>query len=99
MLLSQHVRHLSKICHSMKVHRTDGVEEWVHLQPLIIGDLKYSVQSSNHDGWLKCDGSQLLVNDYLELYNIIGNIYGGNNYVFYLPDLKICFIKLNLIVR
>jgi len=38
--------------------------------------------------WLKCDGSELLVNDYLSLYNIIGNIYGGTNYIFNLPNLK-----------
>jgi microcystin-dependent protein len=38
--------------------------------------------------WLKCDGSQLLVTNYLDLYNVIGNIYGGNNMFFNLPDLK-----------
>ena len=36
--------------------------------------------------WLKCDGSQLLISDYTELYNVIGNIYGGNNLIFNLPD-------------
>ena len=40
------------------------------------------------DNWLKCDGSQLLISDYFNLYKIIGNLYGGNNYVFNLPDLK-----------
>jgi len=40
------------------------------------------------NNWLKCDGSQLLVNDYFNLYSIIGNTYGGNNYLFNLPDLK-----------
>ena len=40
------------------------------------------------NNWLKCDGSQLLVNDYFSLYNIISNIYGGNDYIFNLPDLK-----------
>lgn len=48
------------------------------------------IYSSNiiPDNWLKCDGSLLLVNDYLKLYNIIGNLYGGNNYLFNLPDFK-----------
>jgi len=36
--------------------------------------------------WLKCDGSQLLISDYTELYNVIGNIYGGNQLIFNLPD-------------
>jgi microcystin-dependent protein len=40
------------------------------------------------NNWLNCDGSQLLVNDYFDLYNVISNIYGGDNYVFNLPDLK-----------
>ena len=40
------------------------------------------------NNWLKCDGSQLLVNDYFNLYTIIGNLYGGNNHIFNLPDLK-----------
>lgn len=39
------------------------------------------------NNWLKCDGSQLLVNDYFSLYTIIGNIYGGDNYLFNLPNL------------
>ena len=53
-----------------------------------IGTIMINAGNIIPNNWLKCDGSQLLVNDYLELYNIIGNIYGGNNYVFYLPDLK-----------
>ena len=40
------------------------------------------------NSWLKCDGSQLLVSDYFNLYNVISNIYGGDNYIFNLPDLK-----------
>jgi microcystin-dependent protein len=48
------------------------------------------IYSSNiiPNNWLKCDGSQLLVNDYSNLYAIIGNLYGGDNYLFNLPDLK-----------
>jgi microcystin-dependent protein len=38
--------------------------------------------------WLKCDGLQLLVNDYIDLYNIIGNLYGGDTFNFNLPDLR-----------
>lgn len=40
------------------------------------------------NNWLKCDGSELYVNSYNDLYKIIGNLYGGNNYIFNLPDLK-----------
>lgn len=42
------------------------------------------------DGWLICDGSQVLKSIYSDLYNIIGNTYGNAsdlNY-FVLPNLK-----------
>lgn len=37
-----------------------------------VGDLKYSLYSSNHDGWLRCDGSQYSITTYKNLYNVIG---------------------------
>jgi len=40
------------------------------------------------NNWLNCDGSELLVINYFSLYEAIGNLYGGNNYIFNLPDLK-----------
>lgn len=39
-------------------------------------------------GWAICDGRQLPVNQYAALYSLIGNIYGGNNVNFNLPDLR-----------
>src|SRR5574343_1245826 len=38
-------------------------------------------------GWKLCDGSALRVDDYPELYSIIGNNYGGDNTIFSLPHL------------
>jgi len=38
--------------------------------------------------WIKCDGSTILINDYYDLYNVIGLIYGGDNQSFNLPDLQ-----------
>ena len=37
-----------------------------------VGDLKYSIYSPNHDGWLRCDGTQYKQTDYPELYKLIG---------------------------
>ena len=37
-----------------------------------IGDLKYSLYNSSHDGWLKCDGTVLKIDDFRRLYNVIG---------------------------
>jgi microcystin-dependent protein len=41
-------------------------------------------------GWLFCDGSEVLKNNYSDLYNIIGNSYGvaSDSEYFVLPNLK-----------
>ena len=36
-----------------------------------VGDLKYSLYSTNHDGWLRCDGRQYKIDDYQQLYDVI----------------------------
>ena len=38
-----------------------------------VGDLKYSLYSSNHDGWIKCDGTQYSISTYSKLYSVIGS--------------------------
>jgi microcystin-dependent protein len=42
------------------------------------------------DGWLSCDGSEVLKSTYSDLYSIIGNNYGvaSNSNYFVLPNLK-----------
>jgi microcystin-dependent protein len=42
------------------------------------------------DGWLFCDGSEVLKTDYLDLYHVIGNTYGNSASPdkFVLPNLK-----------
>ena len=37
-----------------------------------VGDLKYSVDGANNNGWLKCDGTQYSQTAYPELYALIG---------------------------
>ena len=52
-----------------------------------VGDTKMSVATSDHLGWMLCDGRDLLVTDYYFLFNVIGYTYGSNtsNY-FKLPN-------------
>lgn len=47
------------------------------------------------DGWLICDGSQLDGSsaDYAQLYNILGNTWGGSGTNFRLPDLRGQFLR------
>lgn len=45
-------------------------------------------------GWLPCDGSELLIAEYRELYSFIGNIFGGDGELsFCLPDLRNQFVR------
>lgn len=44
-------------------------------------------------GFLICDGSKLLIEDYINLFNIIGSIYGNDGTYFNLPDFSGCFLR------
>lgn len=46
-------------------------------------------------GWLVCNGDAISRNDYAELFNVIGNMFGSGNYVstFNLPDLRGRFVR------
>ncbi len=40
-------------------------------------------------GWLLCEGQTLLINDYIRLFAVIGDNYGGDGTTtFMLPDLR-----------
>ena len=53
-----------------------------------VGTVKLFAGLTIPDGWLKCDGSELLISDYQELYNKIGILYGtpSDNQHFLLPN-------------
>jgi microcystin-dependent protein len=54
-----------------------------------VGTIKLSPAKYIEAGWMECDGRELKINDYLGLYRVIGNVYGGNNRTtFRLPDLR-----------
>jgi microcystin-dependent protein len=53
-----------------------------------IGEIRPFAFSWAPEGWFLCDGSQYNISQYQALYAVIGNIYGGNNTVFMVPNLK-----------
>ncbi|WP_417871788.1 phage tail protein [Winogradskyella sp.] len=54
-----------------------------------IGELKIVSYSKTPQGWAKCDGQLLNIAEYQELFNLIGNTYGGDGVLtFALPDLR-----------
>ena len=52
-----------------------------------IGDLKWSANTTDWRGWLICDGRDLSVSDYPDLFQVIGTSFGGGGEgTFRLPD-------------
>lgn len=44
-------------------------------------------------GWMVCDGRTLQKDEYPELYGMLGNIYGGDENTFNIPDLRGMFLR------
>jgi microcystin-dependent protein len=54
---------------------------------LDIGDMKWSVATTDFKGWLLCDGRTVLRSDYADLFRIIGTSFGSTNSTnFRIPD-------------
>ena len=54
-----------------------------------VGDIKHSVQSNDHSGWLKCDGRALSTAVYAGLFAVIGTAFGsGGVGTFRIPDCR-----------
>ncbi|HEX2900133.1 MAG TPA: tail fiber protein [Bacteroidia bacterium] len=50
--------------------------------------IKLSLQPFAPEGWLLCDGSLLAINDFPELYAVMGKRFGGDELHFALPDMR-----------
>ncbi|MBQ3116885.1 MAG: tail fiber protein [Alphaproteobacteria bacterium] len=60
-----------------------------------IGDIKTSVQSTNHSGWLLCNGQAVSRTVYAELFALIGTKFGAGNgtTTFNVPDYRGKFLR------
>ena len=59
------------------------------VKPSFPGDLKYSAQNNDHNGWLKCDGRSLSRTLYADLFAVIGTSFGNDDAeTFKLPDCR-----------
>ena len=58
-----------------------------------IGDLKYSLHTVDHEGWILCDGRSLSTTTYSALYDIIGSNYGMVGTNFRVPDYRGFFLR------
>ena len=89
MSLSEKSKRTNVIFGTVKVYKS-SVDSWTYLTTPEIGDIKQSAHSSNHNGWLKCDGSALSRTTYADLFAIIGTNFGVGNgtTTFNLPDAR-----------
>jgi microcystin-dependent protein len=77
-----------------QLYLNDGTQEYADgnfhpVKPSYAGDLKYSVQSSDHNGWLKCDGRSVSRTLYAKLFEVIGTSFGSDDSeTFKLPDCR-----------
>lgn len=60
-----------------------------------LGDIKASLQTSNHDNWFLCNGQAISRTDYADLFEMIGTNFGAGDGVntFNLPDYQGKFLR------
>lgn len=67
----------------------ERIEDWDHVRSPEIGDLKYSIATSDHYNWLICNGRSLSRTAYADLFNLIGTTYGSDDgNTFKIPDTR-----------
>lgn len=61
-----------------------------------IGDLKASLQPTNHSGWILCDGQEISRTRYADLFALIGTTFGDGDHstTFNVPNLSGRFLQM-----
>lgn len=85
----EHAKDIRKIFGSVKIYKS-AADDWVTIHSPEIGDIKHSVRSDDHAGWLKCDGRAVSRGTYGDLFLTIGITFGAGNgtTTFNLPDAQ-----------
>ena len=69
----------------MTSYNRDFLTYSAHQKPTV-GDTKFSAATSDHMGWMKCDGRLVNITDFQFLFNLIGYSFGGSGTQFMLPN-------------
>jgi len=81
-------RFISRVYGTVRVYNSD-IKKWVKLTGPDMGDVKHSMYTQDHDGWLICDGRSLSRTEYADLFAIIGTAFGSlSGSTFKLPDAR-----------
>lgn len=68
---------------------TNGLYESVSQGTSIVGQVVMFAGSLLPEGWLLCEGQQLLISEFGELYDLLGTQFGGDGQTYFsLPDLR-----------
>lgn len=78
--LAKHVYSLESV--------VEQVVRTLHYTQALIGDYKYSSRVADEIGWLVCDGRSISMEEYEDLYDVIGYSFGGSGSTFKLPDFR-----------
>jgi len=81
-------RFISRVYGSVRVYNRD-IQKWVKLTGPDMGDVKHSMYTQDHDGWLICDGRSLSKTEYADLFAVMGTAFGSSSgTTFKLPDAR-----------
>lgn len=71
-------------------NETDLIKKKQSENMIRVGDIKYSTESSDSNGWLLCNGRLLLRTEYFDLFSVIKENFGKGDgfYTFNIPDLR-----------
>ena len=81
-IMANHYTHLYKYINNVQIHQN-------YADP-VVGDLNWSIRGNNHKGWLLCNGNDIEISRYSELFKFIGNSFGTavSGDFFKLPDVR-----------
>lgn len=81
-------RFISRVYGSVRVYNRD-IQKWVKLTGPDMGDVKHSMYTEDHEGWLICDGRSLSRTEYADLFAVMGTAFGSSSgTTFKLPDAR-----------
>jgi microcystin-dependent protein len=81
-------RFISRVYGGVRVYNRD-IQKWVKLTGPDMGDVKHSMYTQDHDGWLICDGRSLSKTEYADLFAVMGTAFGSSSgTTFKLPDAR-----------
>jgi microcystin-dependent protein len=61
------------------IHAKGQVIDSVGIISPLVGDIKQSIRQTDFEGWLLCDGGEIPIIQYPELYDLIGNTFGSSS--------------------